>query len=1124
HAGASRLAAVALAIALLCAAGQPGQALAGPVGGQVVGGSASISSGASLTTINQLSNRAIINWQGFGVDKGQTVQFIQPGASAAILNRVTGGLPSHIDGSLLANGRVFLVNPNGIVVGANGLVNVNGGFVASTQNVGNDAFMAGGALNFSGAQDGSIQVLGQIDSAGGPITLIAPKTSIAAGASLKAGEAIQLIAASQVSLSNGQFTVTPKTGDLAEAGQLSSAGALQAAQVQLAAVNNNLGALAINTSGTIRATGVQAHPDGSVSIVATGQGRNEVKGATISAVNADGSGGRIDVTGQHTGVLGAAVLDASAAQGAGGSVRVGGGWQGKEADLANAQVSFVGEGAQLKADAAGQGDGGRVVVWADDTTRYNGNLSAQGAGTGQGGNAEVSGKITLAFNGTADLQSGDKQSAGTLLLDPSNITISTGADTNFSTAAVPWTSSGGGDSILNTTTLQSALNGGANITVQTDGTQIGTVPLGPVGQKDAVNGDIWVKNPITWTTARTLTLNAHDDVFIDASIIANAGGLNVNSVVPTGATTNRNVYVNAPVTTNSTLILGPNGLLVGANVTGSTTLSLNGGGSSLGAPVTANGFQGASTLGEMTFANNPVLTGNTLYMFSGQPAATGGSDITPTNVTLRPTAASNVFANLQVMGFKNITPTIQNADGTPSTSVKSGSHLALWARQALDLSAYTQLETGAAGSLYLTGGNSILATVAQNDVNGKLTFAPNTALSAGTGNVYIGSGYAGGTRSDFTTATLKYADPSNTFGQLNIAGFSNIDLNLLNNDGTPSNLLESSNTIYLSADDRLKLQENVRTGVAGTLDLRGGANAGTLGGALSGNWSTGTGRIEFGASPQTFTVGTGAVSMQSGTTTANSSAGRSDMTNVTLQYRDGTSATTSFSTLYIGGFNNTALKLLDNTGALDQTVYTNSTSIYGTGLITAPQNFQSNGGVTINNVNAAAGWPASTTNGQLVLRDPADPNYTGVQSFDASAVSLVSGNQLVARTDLTNVVFGPASGGDVTMSNIFASGFDDVRLRLADPAALLTLTNTNASALFIGATTGDVTIENNINFSGTNNNVQIFGKSINTGANVLDNPASGLTLAFTGTSTQPSTVNMDAQTLAIGGTLNGSNT
>ena len=75
-----------------------------PIGGQVSAGQASISSSATQTTIDQTSQKAVINWNSFNVGSSETVQFVQPSASAIALNRVTDSGTSQIDGQLLANG------------------------------------------------------------------------------------------------------------------------------------------------------------------------------------------------------------------------------------------------------------------------------------------------------------------------------------------------------------------------------------------------------------------------------------------------------------------------------------------------------------------------------------------------------------------------------------------------------------------------------------------------------------------------------------------------------------------------------------------------------------------------------------------------------------------------------------------------------------------------------------------------------------------------------------------------------------------------------------------------------------------------------------------------------------
>ena len=113
-------------------------------------------------------------------------------------------------------------------------------------------------------------------------------------------------------------------------------------------------------------------------------------------------GGRVDVLGKRVALADRALIDVSGERG-GGTVRVGGDYQGKNSQVPNAQMTFVGSDVALNADAKEAGHGGKVIVWADDTTRYYGKVSARaGAASGDGGFVEVSGKRYLDFRGSAD--------------------------------------------------------------------------------------------------------------------------------------------------------------------------------------------------------------------------------------------------------------------------------------------------------------------------------------------------------------------------------------------------------------------------------------------------------------------------------------------------------------------------------------------------------------------------------------------------------------------------------------------------------------------------------------------------------------------------------------------------
>ncbi|WP_010628905.1 filamentous hemagglutinin N-terminal domain-containing protein [Halomonas sp. KM-1] len=118
-------------------------AIAAPTNGEVARGTASISTHGLETLINQTSQKAVINWDTFNISTDELVRFVQNNASDIALNRVVGGGgASQILGGLQANGRVFLINPNGILFGAGAQVDV-AGLVATTFDIADDDFIDG---------------------------------------------------------------------------------------------------------------------------------------------------------------------------------------------------------------------------------------------------------------------------------------------------------------------------------------------------------------------------------------------------------------------------------------------------------------------------------------------------------------------------------------------------------------------------------------------------------------------------------------------------------------------------------------------------------------------------------------------------------------------------------------------------------------------------------------------------------------------------------------------------------------------------------------------------------------------------------------------------------------------
>lgn len=236
------------------------------------------------------SHQTIINWRSFGVDAGTIMRFVQPGRNSLAVNRVMGLTPSLINGTLTANGRLVLINPNGIMVGPNGVVSASS-FMASTLDASNQDLLNGGDINFFGHSMARIENLGTIKALNGDVTLIS-QNIINSGQLLAPHGSVNLAAGSDVLLTaDGELFING--GGL---GLANTDGALiDAAQAQLKAHHDNVYALAINNEGIIRATGTTQLADGRVILQGTG-GAGVTNTGEIVAIDYDGRGGYVDTS------------------------------------------------------------------------------------------------------------------------------------------------------------------------------------------------------------------------------------------------------------------------------------------------------------------------------------------------------------------------------------------------------------------------------------------------------------------------------------------------------------------------------------------------------------------------------------------------------------------------------------------------------------------------------------------------------------------------------------------------------------------------------------------------------------------------------------------------------------
>ena len=273
----SKLKILAVSLMLACGAGAQAQ----PIGGVVSAGSATIGGTAGNMTITQTTPNVAINWQSFGIQAGQSVQFVQPGSSSVALNRVIGSDPSNILGSLSANGKVFLVNPNGILFGRGASVNV-AGLVATTMNIADANFMARN-YQFSGAGTGAVLNQGTINAAdGGYVALLGANVSNQGVISAKlgtvalaAGKVVTLDVAGDkllnVAVDQGAVNALVENGGLIKADGGRVLMTTQAAGSLLSNAVNNTGLIQAqtleNVNGTIMLMG--GMENGTVSVAGT---------------------------------------------------------------------------------------------------------------------------------------------------------------------------------------------------------------------------------------------------------------------------------------------------------------------------------------------------------------------------------------------------------------------------------------------------------------------------------------------------------------------------------------------------------------------------------------------------------------------------------------------------------------------------------------------------------------------------------------------------------------------------------------------------------------------------------------------------------------------------------------
>ncbi|WP_204103528.1 MULTISPECIES: CHAT domain-containing protein [Spirulina sp. CCY15215] len=457
------------------------------------------------------------SFEQFGLNSGQIAEFLSNPQIQNIFSRIVGGDPSIINGLIEVTGgnsNLYLLNPAGIVFGSGASLNVPGDFTATTATGigfgGNHWFNVSGSNNYTDFNGNPAQFAFDLEQPGiivnaGNLTLNPEQNlTLLGGAVINTGT---------LTTEGGNILISAVPGSSTI--RISQPGSLLSLEIEpprdsqgnLTAFQAiDLPELLTGTDTGITANGeetVQFNDSGTVAPFTVG---TALSTGIIDSSGTIGQGGTVHFLGDKVALLDHARIDVSGETG-GGIVRVGGDYLGG-GTVPNAQFNFGGENISINADARNIGDGGTVIIWSDDATRFYGNISARGGQNGgDGGFIETSGKNYLDVFGASIDASAVAGNAGEWLLDPRNVTITnTTSGGGFAGGIFTPTSD---DAKINVTEIENALIAGFNVTITTGntGNQQGNITVATTINPTFVNGNL------------TLTLNAANDIFVNADIM-----------------------------------------------------------------------------------------------------------------------------------------------------------------------------------------------------------------------------------------------------------------------------------------------------------------------------------------------------------------------------------------------------------------------------------------------------------------------------------------------------------------------------------------------------------------------------------------------------------------------------
>lgn len=1026
-----------------------------PAGAENQFGQATFQTIGNHLAITQTTKQLITNWQSFGIASSESVQLLQPAQGVALF-RVVGSESSQIFGSLSATGSLFLINPNGVLFGQSAQVDV-GSLVATSMNISNTNFLNGRYQFNADGSTGNVINQGMIKATdGGYIVLLGNEVKNSGSLAADNGSVVLGSAQSAMLDFYGNGLVKAKLSGDALNALVEQTGTIQAdgGAVQLA---TNSRSSAVNVSGLVQANSL-VERNGVIRLEGGDNAKVSVSG-NLSAIGnkADTKGGNIEVTGEQVALFKGAKLDASGDAG-GGAVLVGGDYQGKNAEVYNSRTTYIDRDANINVDAKNSGNGGKVIVWADEITRYYGNISAKGGtNDGNGGFAEVSGKRLLNFLGKVDL-SAAQGVGGNLLLDPTNITLSTAADAN-TTGFTPL-----GD-ITEAFADDAGLNSVFNVNA---GGSFAGIAAGS-----------------------TITLQATNNITVsNAFNVATATGSANNSLV---LQANNNIAVNAAVTTSGT---------------GSITMNANadntgGGNLAIAANITSQ-------------AGGITLTGANITRSAGNIASTGATDGNAGNINIVGTGtvnlgAATITANGGVASTGNLgrnggAITITGA-GVTTTGAKNASGSAgNGANQAggnAGSVAITSTNGMSVGAISVSGGNAGTG-VANGGNAGTITLTNNTAgnITAGALTVRAGSAIGTGVSGAGSISLNNNATGTIATGAINTSGNSNGAGGSLSLTSVSGNITSGA----ISTSGGAVLAGNSGKQAGNIMINSGGSFTATT---IAATGSTGNGANQSGGDAGNIAVNTSGgiaittITANGGNATAtNGSAGNAS--NISLS----NSGSGNISTSNISARTGNATGV--GTGGVAGVINLSNT---GTGAIVTG-NLSTQGGTKGNGGNISVIGQNNVTVGTLASAGGA--NVTGNTGRSAGAVSINAGGNIIAGAITASGSAGlgtnqsGGAGGVVTLNagaastithrNITTSGGARTgtgtggnagNVNIADNALLSANTTINTTGGTGGGASGNVSFGGTVDSSGANRTL-----AVNTTATTLFSGAVGNTLAL----------------------------